>query len=181
MISWPLAQTPARWLLDPLAGQAADTAAELPTGSAWPFVAGLCGIAAVFAVWAVASWYLHRRKAPTIGRPWSLFFQLARAHRLAWRDIWLLYRLACRLKLTQPALLFVQPENFAPVRLEGLRADRIARLTQLRHHLFEGLGERAAADGQVPPSHAADPAAAGPGESEETSPLAQAPPPEATA
>lgn len=156
---WPLAQTPVRWPPESLAGQAAEASVELSAGSPWPIVVGLCGIAAIVAVWGLASRFAVCRKPPTIGRPWRLFLQVARAHRLAWRDVWLLYRVACRLKLEQPALLFVQPENFAPDRFEGLRADRVARLAQLRQRLFEGLEARLATDADAPsPPQAPDPA-----------------------
>lgn len=142
MMPWLLAQGGPPAAAKALARQAAAAQADLPAASLWPLIIGLCGVAAALAVWLAAAWYRARRQPRAFGRPWRLFFQLAQAHRLAWRDVWLLYRLARHLKLRQPALLFVQPENFGPRRLEGWRAGRIARLDQLRQRLFEGLDQR---------------------------------------
>lgn len=140
MIRWLLAQSVPQ-AAETLARQTAEAQADLPPANPWPLVVGLCGVAAVLAVWLATAWYLAPRKPRPVGRPWRLFFQLVQAHRLGWRDTWLLYRLACRLRLPQPALLFVQPENFAASQLEGWNASRIARLAQLRQRLFEGLGQ----------------------------------------
>lgn len=138
---WLLAQTARREAAATLASQAAQAAADPPVQNAWPLLVGVCAVVAVVAVWLFAAWYLSPPKARRIGHPWRLFFQLARAHRLAWREVWLLYRLASRLKLQQPALVFVQPENFAPSRVEGWSADTVARLVRLRERLFAGLGQ----------------------------------------
>ncbi len=140
MTFWPLAQAATRLPSEVLSRQTGDPPAELPAIYLWPVLAGLCGIVAIALVWLVASRYLSERQPRPVGKPWRLFFQLAWAHRLRWRDAWLLYRLACRLRLIQPAVLFVQPENFAPSRLDGWRAEHIARLEQLRERLFAGLG-----------------------------------------
>ncbi len=152
MMPWLLAQSAPQDTAQALARQAAETQADLPALNPWPLVVGVCGVVAVVATWLVTAWYLALRRPRPVGRPWRLFFQLARAHRLAWRDTWLLHRLACRLELQQPALLFVQPENFAPSRLEDWPSNRIARLAQLRERLFQGLGQPPPAEAEQPAS-----------------------------
>lgn len=74
---------------------------------------GLLGIAAVLLIWWIVarlSPLIRRRNRKP--RPWKVFLGLCRVHRLGWRDRWLLYRIAKRQGLADPARLFLEPERF---------------------------------------------------------------------
>jgi hypothetical protein len=83
----------------------------------------------------------HVRRAPR-SRPWRLFVSLCRAHRLRWRETWLLWRLARLERLPEPALVFLQPQRFEPDGLPAPLCRHRAKLASLRARLFAGLEER---------------------------------------
>jgi len=82
----------------------------------------------------------HVRRAPK-ARPWGLFVSLCRAHRLRWREVWLLWRLARLGRLPEPGLVFLEPGRFEPGGLPAPLWGHRAKLESLRERLFAGLRE----------------------------------------
>ncbi len=82
--------------------------------------------------------------------PLRLFLALCRAHRLAWTDRWLLWRLARSQGLPEPARVFLEPERFDPTHLAGAFGRSRARLEQLREKLFAQPDDPGATDGRDP-------------------------------
>jgi len=82
----------------------------------------------------------HVRHAPQ-NRPWWLFVSLCRAHRLPWREVWLLWRLTRLGRLPEPALVFLEPGRFEPGGLPASLRRHQAKLESLRERLFARLGE----------------------------------------
>jgi hypothetical protein len=73
--------------------------------------------------------------------PWWLFLALCRAHRLRWRQRWLLWQVAKHQRMEHPARLFLEPARFEPAGLgPGLRR-RVAELRGVRDQVFAGLAE----------------------------------------
>ena len=89
------------------------------------------------------------RRAPK-ARPWRLFASLCRAHRLGWREVWLLWRLARLGRLAEPARVFLEPERFEPGGLPAPLRGHHARLESLRERLFAGLEDVEAKDSTAP-------------------------------
>jgi hypothetical protein len=137
MTLWLFAQ-PGR--MDELVRQMADGFREKPAEVNWSgMLVGLAAATAVLMVWWVAARWLpegHRRPA---GGPRRLFFTLCRAHGLTWREYWLVWRVARRQKLDQPAKLFLEPERWRPERLEGFEPNHLASLRRLQDRLFAGM------------------------------------------
>ncbi len=65
-----------------------------------------------------------------------LFFRLCRAHRLRWRDHWLLWQVAQEYGLHDPAMVFVQPDLLATATLPGADPAIAARLAELHTQFF---------------------------------------------
>ncbi len=82
----------------------------------------------------------HLRRDPR-ARPWGLFASLCWAHRLGWREVWLLWRLARRGRPGEPALVFLDPGRFEPGGLPPPLRGHRAKLESLRERLFAGLGD----------------------------------------
>ncbi|MDZ7617677.1 MAG: hypothetical protein U1E05_11770 [Patescibacteria group bacterium] len=109
---------------------------------------GLAGM--ILAVWLlslVMNWQETGRKRPS---PMRLFVEICRAHRLGWRDGWLLWRLAKSQRLSDPARIFLEPERFEPIHLVGTLRFRVARLAALRDKLFARAPEGPPSDGRDP-------------------------------
>ena len=49
-----------------------------------------------------------------LSSPNRLFLSLCRAHRIAWSDRWLLWRLAASQRLEDPVRVFLEPERLDP-------------------------------------------------------------------
>jgi len=95
----------------------------------------------VLVLWLVSYYSAARRRPAAYHSPGKLFLALCRAHRLRWRDAWLLWRLARCHELEDPARLFLEPERFDPQGLNRSLARHVARLRMLRRRLFAGLPE----------------------------------------
>ncbi|GAB6165200.1 hypothetical protein JCM19992_12000 [Thermostilla marina] len=86
---------------------------EPPAGNVYYIAAG--AVAVILGLWVLAKIldYRHRRR-PYRSRL-ALFWTLCGRHRLTWRQTWLLWRLARARKLTDPAMLFVDPDMLRPI------------------------------------------------------------------
>lgn len=89
----------------------------------------------------VLVWFLHHyanrlQSKRTYHRPRRLFGQLCRAHRLRRRDRKLLRQLAEHWRLSQPALLFIRPENFATDALPPVLVKFRNEIADLGRRLF---------------------------------------------
>ena len=73
--------------------------------------------------------------------PLGLFLELCRAHKLKWRQRWLLWRLARLEQLTEPARLFVEPEWYAAGSLPRELRQRAGQLKSIRDRLFADVKE----------------------------------------
>jgi hypothetical protein len=112
-------------------------------GTIVALLAGAAGIG--FLLWIVAHLVGGYDRRATFNSPRKLFLRLCRAHRLTWRDTWLLWRLARSQRLGDPARLFLEPERFDPSDLApGLRR-HAERLQSLRDRLFADLSDLVAA------------------------------------
>lgn len=95
-------------------------------------------VAVILVLWLLVRLFqLGERRA--YRSPWRLFIQLCDAHRLTWRESWLLWRLARAQRLRQPALLFVQPQRLAPPQIPKKFRRRQGVLDDLRQRLFQPL------------------------------------------
>jgi hypothetical protein len=108
----------------------------------------LATAAIVLALWLVSYCSAGRRRPAAHNSPGKLFLALCRAHRLGWRDAWLLWRLARWHELEAPARLFLEPDRFDFQGLNRSLTRRAARLQSLRRRLFADLPE---ADGRSAP------------------------------
>ncbi len=72
-----------------------------------------------------------------LSSPNRLFLSLCRAHRIAWSDRWLLWRLAASQRLEDPARVFLEPERLDPDAAGPFSARRAARLERLQRKLFD--------------------------------------------
>jgi hypothetical protein len=108
-------------------------------------------VAFLLALWLLSRWVDSRqRQSPTNSRL-ALFASLCRAHQLEWREWILLWWVARKHRLRDPACIFLEPQRFAPEGLgRGFRS-QAARLESLRKRLFAGLPtETGAAGAQTP-------------------------------
>jgi hypothetical protein len=116
-------------------------------GDRWRINGGLAiGMVAGALALALALWIVSRvaggqNRRLACNRPGKLFVSLCRAHRLGWKDAWLLWQLARWQELHDPARLFLEPERFDPPGLGPGLVPHAERLRALRNRLFEGLGE----------------------------------------
>ncbi len=96
-------------------------------------------LAVLFAVCALL-WLLMRLHGRRERRPYHaprrLFLQLCDAHRISWREGWLLWRLARAQRLAQPGMLFVQGDLLTPSHVPGKFQRRQKVLDRLRSRLF---------------------------------------------
>jgi hypothetical protein len=80
-----------------------------------------------------------RQRASGRDSPKALFLSLCRAHRLKWRERWLLWRLARLGHIKDPARLFLEPHRFRSTRLPTALRGRAAELRTIRDRLFSEL------------------------------------------
>jgi len=99
---------------------------------------------AVVVGFLVALWLLSRlmdyrqQRGPSNSRL-GLFFSLCKAHALEWPDWWLLWRVARRHRLRDPARVFLEPERLHPDKLGRRFQSRTVRLEAISKRLFAGL------------------------------------------
>lgn len=85
--------------------------------------------------WLVVTW-LNRRRQRRRHAPRKLFRDLCKAHQLTRRQRRMLWRLAQRRQLPQPALLFLDPQSWGLEQAESLGAEAQRELTALQRRLF---------------------------------------------
>jgi hypothetical protein len=99
----------------------------------------------VILVFIVLLWFLarladrRRERGPT-NSPLILLVTLCRAHGLSWRDCFLVWRLARRHRLKDPARLFLEPERFDTGTGRASRG-RSGRLQAIKARVFAGLAK----------------------------------------
>jgi hypothetical protein len=108
-------------------------------------------VAAVLLIWLTSFFSGARRRLTAYNSPGRLFLALCRAHRLRWRDAWLLWQLARWHELEDPARLFLEPERFDREGLNRRLTRHAVRLRWLHLRLFAGLPEADAPPG--PPTN----------------------------
>lgn len=117
----------------------------------------LVGAVVAFGLARLASWGWRRFRHSSL---W-LFCALCQAHRLKWKDRWLLWQLARQSGLREAGLLFVDPRLYAADRLPPALTPARERLAELQARLFlDPDSEQAKV--RVFPSAAAEPSAAPP-------------------
>ncbi len=95
----------------------------------------------ILLLWLISVLITWQEKGCRRASPTRLFFRLARAHKLSWSDVWLLWRLAKLQRVSDPGRIFLEPDRFDPVHLaEPLRRHR-RRLETLREKLFAHSAE----------------------------------------
>jgi hypothetical protein len=116
-------------------------------------VYGLLILAGILvAIFILSLVFNSRRRQKSYTSPWGLFLSLCRAHKLNWKERWLLWRLARLEQLADPARLFLEPEWFAAASLPGALRQRAKQLKSIRDRLFADLKEsHKLSDGQQSP------------------------------
>lgn len=94
----------------------------------------LAGILVVLVILSLVLNLRHRRYGSA--SPWGLFWSLCCAHKLKWSECWLLWKLARSQKLSDPAILFVEPERFASSRLTSELRPSVEKLRTIRDRIF---------------------------------------------
>lgn len=95
----------------------------------------------IFSGIAVALWilsriqYYHTSQA-SYHSPLMLLLSLCKAHRLAWSQRWLLWRVARQQGLQDPARLFVEPERLDPANVGPVLRLRASQLEAIRRRVF---------------------------------------------
>jgi len=96
-------------------------------------------IAFVVALWLLSRLMDYRQQRGPSKSRLGLFFSLCKAQGLEWREWWLLWRVARRHGLRDPARVFLEPERLEPAGLgRGFQRGK-PRLDALRKRLFAGL------------------------------------------
>ena len=134
--------------LDDLTGYFRGPRVQLSSRDAVFMLLGLAGV--ILAIWLlslVMNWQEQGHKRPS---PTRLFVEVCHAHRLNWRDGWLLWRLAKSQRLSDPARVFLEPDRFDPIQLVGTLRFHAARLAALREKLFASSTEELPDDGRDP-------------------------------
>lgn len=112
---------------------------QIDLADLWLTLAAFGGLAILLFV--LAKLFPSDGKARAINSPLRLFWALCRAHRLKLPQCWLLWRIARKYKLKDPALLFVEPELFDADMLGAGSAGKVAAIKSLHERLFGGLAE----------------------------------------
>lgn len=104
----------------------------------------------VIGIWLLSRWTSADQRRGSYSSPLWLFLSLSKAHGLAWSDRLLLWRLARSKGLTDPARVFLEPEQFDESALDESLLFRAGRLRQLRAELFAEPPTEKPADAQKP-------------------------------
>jgi hypothetical protein len=129
-------------------------------------------LAFVVLLWLVARIAERRRERGPSNSPLLLFFSLCRAHGLSWSEGYLLWRVARRHRLEDPARVFLEPERLDPAGIGPAGKSRARRLQALKDRLFAGL---AGAESQGANSPLEQAHQLGPETSDPESPFVQVP------
>ncbi len=100
----------------------------------------------IIAFWVMVRWADRRERQEARSHPWRLFYQLGKAHRLSWREMWVLWRLARQQGLADPARIFLEPERLTATSAEGLANWQREVLESLPRRLFAELYDRRVPD-----------------------------------
>lgn len=97
----------------------------------------------------VNHWACRRCNSPTV-----LFLSLCRAHRLTWRQSWLLWRTAAAHGLHHPARIFLEMQWYDAAELPKRLQNHATELSRLRSKLFdlddvEGFGGKMTERGPI--------------------------------
>ncbi|HUT09489.1 MAG TPA: hypothetical protein VMY42_03260 [Thermoguttaceae bacterium] len=95
----------------------------------------------LLAVWLLSYTSSLRERRGAYASPLRLFLSLCKAHRLAWSEQWLLWRVAKAQRLRDPARLFLEPDRLEPQNLDPSSRMRMDRIKRLRDRLFADLGQ----------------------------------------
>jgi len=110
----------------------------------------LIGFAVLLATALVVGLIVARCRRRSLHSPKRLFLTLCRAHRLSWKQTWLLWQLARAQGLENAALLFVDPDRFDPDYIGLWLRPQQQALLEVRKRIFAGLnGKTATAEGGV--------------------------------
>lgn len=96
-------------------------------------------VAFVAALWLLSRLMEHRQHRGPSNSRLGLFFSLCKEHKLEWREWWLLWRVARRHRLRDPARVFVEPERLRPANLGRRFRSSQGRLESLSKRLFAGV------------------------------------------
>lgn len=108
-------------------------------GSMWEILLTGAGIAALAAGAAGYLWFTRTQRA-ALASPKRLFRELCKAHRLSWREIGLLRRLAREQQLDQAGRLFLESSRFDIGKPADLGCTP-QQLQKLKRRLFGELAE----------------------------------------
>lgn len=101
---------------------------------------GLAVLAAIIlAMWILSRLLSRKERRRSFDSSLMMFHALCKAHGLSWSEQWLLWRVARRQRLHDPARLFLEPERLAPHRLSPTLRAKKPQLEELRERLFAGL------------------------------------------
>lgn len=93
----------------------------------------------VVGLWLLSRFVERRQQRGPSNSRLGLFFSLCKEHELEWREWWLLWRVARRHRLRDPARVFVEPERLDPAGLGRRFRSRQEQLKSLSKRLFAGL------------------------------------------
>jgi hypothetical protein len=99
----------------------------------------IAGILAVLLILSAIINFWQRRRG--YDNPLGLFLSLCRAHKLKWKERWLLWRLARLERLADPARLFLEPQWFLSSHLPEAFRQRALQLKSIRNRLFADLAD----------------------------------------
>lgn len=111
---------------------ATETRIELADVTLWLAALG----AVVLVVWILAVVSDRYREHKPYRSSWGLFLGLAKAQKLQWSEIWLVWRLARWNRLKQPGLLFLEPGRFLLGNLPLCMKSRAPELKAIADRLF---------------------------------------------
>ena len=115
---------------------------QIDVADLWLILAALGGLALLLFV--LAKLFPSDEKARVINSPLRLFWALCRAHHLKFSQRWLLWRIARKYALKDPALLFVEPELLDIDMLGAGFGRKTAAIKTLHGQLFGGRAENEA-------------------------------------
>lgn len=121
----------------------------------WGLLLALGGLILIF--WLIAQALERWEQRGPRNSPWGLFYALGKSHQLRWPELWLLWRLARRQHLADPARLFLEPERLDPAQLTAWPAAEREQFQRLRQRLFVGLERSSPSLAEVPAGEAAIP------------------------
>lgn len=110
----------------------------------------LIGFAVLLVTALVVGMVVARCRRQSLHSPKRLFLSLCRAHRLSWKQTWLLWQLARAQGLENAALLFVDPDRFDPDYIGLWLRPQQHALMEVHKRIFAGMnGKTATAEGGV--------------------------------